>query len=65
VDDLDYWRIAQINMEPRPFAIIRNNGLHGDEFIAHGLSAEGAATLRKMLGIGAWPIRPYPRRPGQ
>lgn len=47
------WRVAQINMEERPFAIIRSDGPFGDDFVCFNLS-EWAA---RLLSAGEAGIR--------
>lgn len=48
------WRVAQINMEERPFAIIRHDGPHGDEFVCFGLSERIARMLCSGRGGLCW-----------
>lgn len=44
------WRIAVINTEEKPCAIIRDDGPWGDEFVAHSISLADARTLA-AIGI--------------
>jgi hypothetical protein len=44
------WRIAMVNREAKPCAIIRSDGLWGDEFVATNISLPDARVLA-WLGI--------------